>query len=728
MKIRAYLLIMAGAMILPIAVFAAIALQILLVSEREAALRNLDETVNATALLVERELASAEAALRVLARSPHLASGDMRNFYEHARTADRGDGGRTILFAPNGQQIINTVVPLGTSLPPPPDYVSARTQRVIATQSTVISGLISGAVQRIPVTTINIPVPIGGGQRYVLASVFSPDYFTKVIANRNIPPSWKLAVIDPSGQMIAHGSETAQLGKKANPALMAAAGGSASGQLRHASRSGVDTYYAFTHSPMSGWIVAVSVPAREIEASARQAVMLAASGLLVALLCAAAAALLFGRRLVHSIGSAAAAATALGQRTTASTPRTGITEFDALHRSLDQAGRRLSAVEAEREDLLQREKQARLAAEDQVRTRDDFLAMLSHELRNPLSGILGAAELLRVKNANAEMSARAKDILVRQTRHLTRIVDDLLDLARLSRGKVKLDMRPVELSAVVASALEALRMAGRLAAHEVHCDTRPVWVNADRTRLEQVVSNLVGNALKYTPEGGRVDVVLDEHDGDARLVVRDTGMGIGPELMPRLFDIFVQGSVSLDRSQGGLGIGLALVNNLVKLHGGAIGAHSEGQGKGSSFTVRLPRLPTPAATVEASAPQAALAGTAPSTVLVIEDNEDARYMLAAHLAASGYHVLEAADGHQGLALALAERPELAIVDVGLPGIDGYQVAECLRAAPQTSGIRLIALTGYGQEADRQRAHAAGFDHHLVKPLRIEQLQDCLASA
>ncbi|MEW6372496.1 MAG: ATP-binding protein [Pseudomonadota bacterium] len=598
---------------------------------------------------------------------------------------------------------------------------------MIATQSTVVSGLINGAVQRIPVTTINIPVPIGAGQRYVLASVFSPDYFMKVIAKRNIPPSWKLAVIDPNGQLIARSGETARLGREANPGLMAAARQAAHGQLRQASRSGVDTYYAFTHSPMSGWIVAISVPARAIEASARQAVMLAASGLLLALLCAAAAALLFGRRLAHSIRSVAAAATALGQRRTAPASRTGIAEFDTLHRSLAQADQRLSQAEAEREDLLQREKQARLVAEEQVRTRDDFLAMLSHELRNPLSGIVGAADLLRVKNASTEMSARAKDILARQARHLTRIVDDLLDLARLSRGKVKLDMRPVELSAVVASALEALRVAGKLAGHALHCDIRPVWVNADRTRLEQVVSNLVGNALKYTPEGGRVEVTLDEADGEARLVVRDTGVGIGPELMPRLFDIFVQGSVSLDRSQGGLGIGLALVNNLVKLHGGTIGAHSEGQGKGSSFTVRLPRLPAPAATLEACGPQAAPAGTTPSTVLVIEDNEDARHMLAAHLSASGYRVLEAADGHQGVTLALADRPSLAIVDIGLPGIDGYQVAERLRAAPQTNGITLIALTGYGQEADRERARAAGFDHHLVKPLRIEQLQGCLAS-
>lgn len=284
----------------------------------------------------------------------------------------------------------------------------------------------------------------------------------------------------------------------------------------------------------------------------------------------------------------------------------------------------------------------------------------------------------------------------------------------------------MELSAVVHSAVEALRMGGKLT-HDVRYSTAPMWVNADRTRMEQVVSNLIGNALKYTPEGGRIDVELGEDGQDAVLAVRDTGIGIEPELLPRLFDIFVQGSVSLDRSQGGLGIGLALVHNLVKLHGGSIAAHSAGRGLGSSFTVRLPRVSAPAG-MPAAGSRPALEANGASTVLLIEDNEDARQMLAALLRASGHHVLEAGGGAAGIALAQAQGPAMAIVDIGLPGMDGYQIAASLRTDPRTRGMRLIALTGYGQESDRRRALDAGFDHHLVKPLRIEELRDCLAAA
>lgn len=724
MRIRAYLLIMIGAIILPISMFAAIALQTLLRSESEAALQAMSQAASATALLVDRELSSAEAALHVLARSPHLAHGNMEAFYDHARSADRGDGGRTILLDPNGQQVINTVVPLGTRLPPPPDYVTVRTRKVIASQRTVVSDLIKGAVQQIPVTTINVPVPFGGGQRYVLASVFAPDYFSKLIARRPVPSSWTLAVIDRKGQFIARTRDQARIGQFANPRLVAAARGSDQGLVRFPTRAGVDAYHAFIRSPMSGWIVAVAVPASEIEGAARHAVTLMTAGMLVALLCAALAAMLFGRRLVASIQGAARAATTLSEGGWPREPAgSGIAEVDGLQLSIRDAGRKLAQSEQDRASLLQREKQARTLAEEQVRIRDDFLAMLSHELRNPLSGIVGAAQLLRLDSATPAMRRHAQDILMRQGRHLTRIVDDLLDLARLARGKVKLDMQPVELASVVQSVVDALRMAGRVE-HQLTCRLAPVWVRADRIRIEQVVGNLVGNALKYTPAGGSIDIVLAQEGDQACLRVHDSGVGIAPELLPKLFDIFVQGAVTLDRSQGGLGIGLSLVRSLVALHGGTIGAASEGVGKGSTFTLCLPVLEAVADAVPpAPAAQALRAGTSSvSTVLLIEDNEDARHMLAAQLAAAGYRVLEAGNGVDGIALAGAERPELAIVDIGLPGMSGYQVAARLREDPLTRGIRLVALTGYGQETDRRRAFEAGFDEHVAKPLKFEELE------
>jgi len=726
MKIRTYLLLMIGAVLLPVSLFAAIALQTLLRAEREAALQTLDETVGAAALLVERELSSAEAALKVLARSPHLARGDMREFYRHATSADRGEGGRTILFDAGGQQIINTVQPLGAPLPPPPDYVRLRTRRVIDTQQTVVSGLISGAVQKIPVTTINIPVPLEGGRRYVLASVFAPDYFTKVLGQRVIPASWKLSVVDREGNIIARTGEPARLGRAANPPLMRAAARQEQGLARYDNRAGVDSYHAFTRSPMSGWIVTVSAPASEIEGAARRAVLLAAAGLLTALVCAAAVALVFGRRLARSIERAGRSATLLSGGGRLPQVAAGIVEVDALQRSIHEAGSRLAESEAERTALLRREQEARMDAEQQVALRDDFLAMLSHELRNPLSGIMGAAQLLRMHQANPALKENAHEILVRQGRHLTRIVDDLLDLARLARGKVKLEMRPVELAAVAASTVEALRVAGKVR-HDLACDLAPAWVMADPTRIEQVIGNLVTNALKYTPPGGKVHVALRAEDGQACLTVSDTGVGIAPELLPKLFDIFVQGAVSLDRSQGGLGIGLSLVRSLVTLHGGEVAATSEGPGKGSRFTLRLPLLAgneRPSAAPDGRVGAAPLPGA--GAVLLVEDNDDARTMLAAQLSSAGYRVLEADNGADGIALARQEVPDLAIVDIGLPGMNGYQVATHLRALPDLKTMRLVALTGYGQEEDRRRALDAGFDEHFVKPLRIDELADTLA--
>jgi signal transduction histidine kinase len=748
MRIRAYLLIMIGAIILPISIFAAIALETLLRSEREAALQALNQTASATALLVDRELSSAEAALHVLARSPHLAHGDMAGFYEHARSADRGDGGRTVLFDRDGRQIVSTVVPLGTKLPPPPDYVRVRTRQVIDSQRTVVSDLITGAVQRIPVTTINVPVPLDGGRRYVLGAVFAPDYFSKLISRGTVPASWTLSVIDRGGRFVARPREPGRLAQLANPALLEAAASAERGLIRHPTQAGVDAYHAFVHSPMSGWIIAVTVPADEIEGAARHAVMLAAAGMLVALLCAAFAALFFGRRLAGALDRAARAATGLseGGRIRPPGAGSGIAEFDELQRAIAEAGAKLARSEAERATLLQLEQRARRQAEEQVRIRDDFLAMLSHELRNPLSGILGAAQLLRIENANPTQKRHAQDILLRQGKHLTRIVDDLLDLARLARGKVKLDMRPVELSAVVESVVDALRVAGRIE-HRLGCRLEPAWIRADRTRIEQVVANLVTNALKYTPSQGTIDIALTTGNGEACLVVRDSGVGIAPELMPTLFETFVQGAVTLDRAQGGLGIGLSLVRSLVTLHGGSIEAASEGSGQGSTFTLRLPLQDADAAAnavpdggLEARAPAAGVTvangGTVASgveadqdaafTILLIEDNEDARHMLAAQLEAAGHRVLEAANGPTGIALAREVRPDLAIVDIGLPGMNGYQIAARLRRDADTRSLRLVALTGYGQEADRQLALNAGFDAHFAKPLKAEALADILA--
>lgn len=352
------------------------------------------------------------------------------------------------------------------------------------------------------------------------------------------------------------------------------------------------------------------------------------------------------------------------------------------------------------------------------KAKDDFLAMLGHELRNPLNAINSAVEVIGINGVSTGNAEKARTIIARQSRHLSRIVDDLLDLSRVMSGKIILSRQPVELSALVGSCLDTLHATGRTAGYTVELKLPVAWVDADPTRLEQIIINLLDNALKYTPKGGVIHVDA-AHDGDeVTLEICDSGIGISADLLPHVFDVFVQGESSLDRAQGGLGIGLALVRQLMGLHNGSIEARSAGPQCGSAFTIRLPiSEPSTAATVSPRTDGDA----AQCRILLIEDNEDGREMMATMLADYGYEVLEAADGIEGLRIAATGMPDIALVDIGLPSIDGYEVARRLRANPETSEIRLIALTGYGLAEDQRRAMDAGFDLHLVKPVNFELL-------
>ena len=375
---------------------------------------------------------------------------------------------------------------------------------------------------------------------------------------------------------------------------------------------------------------------------------------------------------------------------------------------------------------LTREIEDRQVAERQNHAKDEFLAMLGHELRNPLSAISSAASLIGLPGVSTDGVQRAKKIIQRQSQHLGRIVDDLLDLSRAMSGKILLNRAPLDLSSLVAHTLETFRATGRSADYQLIQDLDPGWVDGDATRLEQIASNLIDNALKYTPTGGRIEVrTWTEHD-EVVLSVRDTGVGISADLLPHVFDVFVQGSSTLDRAQGGLGIGLSLVRRLTELHGGGIEAESKGPGGGSTFTLRMPRIEHQVATAPAAAPAGQRDGGKP-TVLLIEDNEDGREMMVMMLGCYGYEVQYAEDGLRGLEVAARFLPDLALVDIGLPGIDGYEVARRLRADPATRDIKLIALTGYGQAEDLRRVLDAGFDRHLVKPVDIDHLMEVIGS-
>jgi len=375
---------------------------------------------------------------------------------------------------------------------------------------------------------------------------------------------------------------------------------------------------------------------------------------------------------------------------------------------------------------LTREIEERQAAEQQNHAKDEFLAMLGHELRNPLSAISSAAALLGLPGVQPDSATRARAIIVRQSRHLSRIVDDLLDLSRAMSGKILLSRQVLDMGALVLACVETFRATGRIADYQLRLDVAAVWVDGDATRLEQIVSNLIDNALKYTAPGGAIAIAVRVDDGEVVLTVSDSGVGIAAELLPHVFDVFVQGASTLDRTQGGLGIGLSLVRRLTELHGGTVAAHSDGARAGSTFTIRLP-LATPAAKDGTAAQGAAPGARAALSVLLVEDNEDGREVMAMMLSGNGYDVRQAADGWQGLQAAFARPPDLALLDIGLPGIDGYELARRLRADPRTRAVKLIALTGYGLAEDKRRVLEAGFDLHLVKPVDIDQLLRTIGS-
>ena len=364
-----------------------------------------------------------------------------------------------------------------------------------------------------------------------------------------------------------------------------------------------------------------------------------------------------------------------------------------------------------------------LAAAD--RRKDEFLAMLAHELRNPLAPILNAVEILGQDGASAAVRRRALQAADRQVRHLARLVGDLVDVSRIRTGKVDLRRAPVELARVVEDAVSAVEPLARDQRQEltIELPAEPIRVDADGVRLTQVVENLLHNALKYTDSGGHVRLTVGEEERAIVIRVSDDGMGMSADLLPRVFDTFVQGAQPASRAPGGLGLGLTLVKTLVELHGGTVVAASPGPGQGSTFEVRLPaavRLEAaPDGPSRASTAQDAPAAAAPLRVAVIEDNPDIRETLRELLRLRGHEVVEAEDGPGGVQLVLTRNPDVALVDIGLPGIDGYEVAAQLRAAAGTT--RLVALTGYGGEEDRSRAARAGFDAHLVKPVDFQDL-------
>jgi PAS domain S-box-containing protein len=374
-------------------------------------------------------------------------------------------------------------------------------------------------------------------------------------------------------------------------------------------------------------------------------------------------------------------------------------------------------------------KRAEEALKEADRRKDEFLAMLAHELRNPLAPILNAVEVLRLLDPNDGMLRQQRDTIERQVEQMRRLLDDLLDVSRITRGKVQLRHEVTDLAAVLAGAIETSRPLLEAKQHvlSVTLPPRPVLLEADPTRLAQVFTNLLNNAAKYTDAGGHVWLTLEQHGTEATVRVRDSGIGMTGEMLAHAFELFAQADRSLDRSQGGLGIGLTLARQLVEMHGGTIAAASDGPGRGCEFVVRLPAQPATLDVAEAVPREpAARAPRRPRRVLIVDDNQDAAESLALLLQLRGHDVRTALDGPGGLEAADAFGPEVVLLDIGLPGMDGYEVARQLRQRPAGRATMLVAVTGYGGDEDRRRSREAGFDHHLVKPTDPETVVDLLA--
>lgn len=720
MRIRNQLVLLAAAVLVPIVLAAALAIDKIREGERDAALRGLRETARATALIVDRDVQGALSAMKALGNSRNLDLGDFQAFQAEASAIDMKPDVWTVLLDAQGAQKVNTRIPFGAPLPAP--ISQERVKKVLTLREPFVTDLFTGPLTDRLLTTIYVPADAAGGNAFVVAQAFSAEFWTRKVKDQDLPPDWIVGILDRKGRVMARSHRTDEfVGKPARPEIVGAASASNDGLIQIATLEGINSYAAFTHSSLTGWTVVVAAPASSVEASAQQAVRLAMTGMLLAVAAAVIVAVAFGRNFIRAIEGAGIAAVALGRGETPVIERTGVEEVNQLNGALLDAGRLLELerqsrrqAEAGREELLARETRARETAQAQNEAKDQFLAMLGHELRNPLAAIGGAITLMERGDGDHD---RNLDIIRRQSGHLGHIVNDLLDVSRLMAGKIMLERQPLDLAKCVSACVDALRNTERATGYTITVQVAPVWVDGDVVRIDQILNNLVTNALKFSPEGSEIRIAVREAGGNAVVTVSDVGTGIEAELLAHVFEPFVQGPPPANRMQSGMGIGLALVRQLVELHGGQVQARSDGAGHGSTFEFTLPAVAAPELVAPLPPPPVASS----RKIVYVEDNEDARATMGELLRAFGYEVVEVSNGKDVLEAVATAHPDAVLMDIGLPDMDGYEVARGLRADPRCSHVPLIALTGYGQLRDKEAAAHAGFNAHLIKPVDAQQM-------
>ncbi|HEX8788726.1 MAG TPA: ATP-binding protein, partial [Telluria sp.] len=570
-----------------------------------------------------------------------------------------------------------------------------------------------------------------GKVRAVVFAAMDLESLDTFVNDINLPPGSVLATADARGTIISRRPDPERyFGTRLSNAMLDAMANAGQRALVVRGEDGVDRLHTFARvggNQLSDYTVTIGIPLADILKAARHDQIMSLLALAATTMLALLAAWLVGdvlivQRVRKLMGTAERIAAGDLEA------RTGIDYASEEIGNLGQALDRMAAA-------LQKKESARSLAERELRAadqrKDEFLAMLAHELRNPLAPISTGAHLLKLLHSDNSQITQTCSIIVRQVDHMTSLVDDLLDVSRVTRGLVSLSTQVLDLKRVVDDAAEQIRPLITARRHRVIIELTPApaLVKGDHKRLVQVVANLLNNANKYTPEGGTIELRLESDGPDYVLTVHDDGIGMEQSLVERVFDLFTQAERTPDRSQGGLGLGLALVKSLVELHGGSVSAASPGLGKGSTFCVRLPRFTQDVALAsQPPAPEARAHDGSPLRILLVDDNVDAVHTLQLFLRSGGHRVEVAYSGADAIELAKVLVPEVCLLDIGLPDFDGNELARRLRRLPQAAGATLVAMTGYGRQQDRDVAMQAGFDHYLVKPVNTTQLSDILAAA
>jgi len=727
LKIRTQLVLLVLATIAPIAILAVATTARLFELQRESYEQRFLERVNTLRLALDTEIEGTIRTLRSLADASDFEPGEPPN-------AARAHFVRLLHAAPHwatmgwlaasGATIVRVDQP---GIPAEAVLDADTVARVRASGQPVVSNLVAPDGGRVILTYIAVPMHRARHPHDILYVGVEHAGWLEFLRRYPIAENATLTLNDRDGYIIARTlNDERWVGKRSSPDYWDRTQGQAQGVFRNTGLEGQRFYSAFSRLANSGWVLGTGVPEENVDASFAWPASLLAAGVLAAGLAAWLLAWIMGRRVTTTVAELeeAARSMATAKRIAATRPLP-IAEAETVRRALDEASEMLTARARSLSDALDREARSRADAEHANRAKDQFLAMLGHELRNPISAISAAAVVLDRAGGDPEVARRARDIVGRQLRHLTEIVNDLLDVARLTSGKVALNAKPLDLAEATRAVIASFRAAGRCTHVAVDCDLEPAIVLGDETRIEQIIANLLDNACKYTPGGGHVSASVSAAGGHAELAIRDDGAGIAPEVLPHVFDAFAQGERSADRSLGGLGLGLTVVRRLVELHGGTVSAASDGSGCGSTFTVRLP-LADAASRDAPALHEPAL--SPPLRIVLVEDNADSRDVVAALLRMQGHEVHAAADGPAGVAAILGRPCDVALVDIGLPVFDGAELARRVRADIDGEDVILVALSGYGSAEDRAQALRAGFDAYLVKPFDAKAFEHTVTAA